>query len=114
MRVKDASHFWSRYKRLTEKDLPVLVKTKILQPTLSSWKTKKIFPRADDAVAIAAALNTSVEFLVTGKEARTTTFPQSIQDLAQTAGVLNPEGLQILTAVADSLSLKYRASRRKL
>jgi transcriptional regulator with XRE-family HTH domain len=113
MRVKDAGKFWSRYKRLTDKDFPVLLKTGILQPTLSSWKTKKIFPRADEAVAIAAALNTSVEFLVTGKEAQQTAFPHSIQDVAHTAGILNAEGLQILAAVADSLALKYRANRKK-
>ena len=113
MRAKDATQFWLRYKRLTDKDLPVLVKTGILQPTLSSWKSKKIFPRADEAVVIAAALNTTVEFLVTGKEPRSSSFSPSVQSLAHIADIINTEGLQILTAVADSLASKYPAHRKK-
>ncbi|GHV88362.1 hypothetical protein AGMMS50267_07220 [Spirochaetia bacterium] len=34
--------------------------------TFEGWKSKGIFPRVNDAVRIAAALNTSVEYLVTG------------------------------------------------
>jgi transcriptional regulator with XRE-family HTH domain len=34
--------------------------------TLHGWISKGVLPRADDAVRIARALNTSVEYLVTG------------------------------------------------
>jgi hypothetical protein len=113
MAVKDAGKFWIRYKRLTDKDLPVLVKTGILQPTLSSWRTKKIFPRANEAVAIAAALNTTVEFLVTGKDTQNATCSPAAMSLALTADTLNDEGLKILAAVAESLALKYPTPRKK-
>jgi hypothetical protein len=88
MAAKDAGAFWTRYKRLAKKDLPILVKTGIRQPTLSSWRTKKIFPRANEAVAIAAALNTTVEFLVNGNA----TVSPATMNIALTADTRNTEG----------------------
>jgi transcriptional regulator with XRE-family HTH domain len=113
MAAKDAGQFWTRYKRLAKKDLPVLVKTGILQPTLSSWRTKKIFPRANEAVAIAAALNTTVEFLVNGKDTSNATCSHAAMNIALTADTLSDEGLKVLKSVAESLALKYPAPRRK-
>jgi hypothetical protein len=113
MAAKDAGSFWTRYKRLAKKDLPILVKTGILQPTLSSWRTKKIFPRANEAVAIAAALNTTVEFLVNGKDTKNMTISPAAMSIALTADTMNAEGLKILAAVAESLALKYPATRKK-
>jgi transcriptional regulator with XRE-family HTH domain len=113
MPAKDAGAFWSRYKRLVKKDLPVLLKTGILQPTLSSWRTKKIFPRANEAAAIASALNTTVEYLVSGKDTRNTTVSPSALNIAITADNLSEDGLKILASVADSLALKFPASRKK-
>jgi hypothetical protein len=63
----NAEEFWERYGELVEKDLPVLLRTQVKQSTLSTWRSKKKFPRADAAVKIAMSLNTSVEFLVTGE-----------------------------------------------
>lgn len=40
----------------------------IRRPTISDWKKNGSYPTADIAVKIAAALNTSVEFLVTGND----------------------------------------------
>jgi hypothetical protein len=113
MAAKDAGAFWTRYKRLAGKDLPILVKTGILQPTLSSWRTKKIFPRANEAVAIASALNTTVEFLVNGKDTSNTTVSPAAMNIALTADTLNSEGQKILSIVAESLALKFPVSRRK-
>ena len=63
----DATQFWHRYKELADKDLPIILRTGISQPTLSSWKSRGIFPRADQAYLIAEAIGTTVEYLVTGK-----------------------------------------------
>ena len=113
MAAKDAAAFWNRYKRLAKKDLPVLIKTGILQPTLSSWRIKKIFPRANEAVAIASALNTTVEFLVNGKDTSNATVSPAAMNIALTADTLNSEGQKILAAVAESLALKYPLGRKK-
>jgi hypothetical protein len=113
MAVKDAQQFWSRYKRLAKKDLPVLVKTGILQPTLSSWRSKRLFPRANDAVAIASALNTTVEFLVNGKDTHNVTCSPAAMNIALLADTLSDEGLHILSGVAESLAFKFPSPRRK-
>jgi transcriptional regulator with XRE-family HTH domain len=113
MAAKNAGAFWTRYKRLAGKDLPVLVKTGILQPTLSSWRIKKIFPRANEAAAIAAALNTTVEFLVNGKDTNNATASRAAMNIALTADTMNAEGQKVLAAVAESLALKYPAPRKK-
>lgn len=62
----DASQFWKRYAALVDKDLPVLLETKIKASTLSSYKTENRFPRADEAVKIAKKLGVTVEELVDG------------------------------------------------
>ena len=36
--------------------------------TLRGWVSKNVLPRADEAVKIAKALNTTVEYLVTGEQ----------------------------------------------
>ena len=41
--------------------------------TLRGWISKNVLPRADEAVRIAKALNTSVEYLVTGEESDSAT-----------------------------------------
>jgi hypothetical protein len=113
MTAKNAGAFWTRYKRLAGKDLPVLIKTGILQPTLSSWRIKKIFPRANEAVAIAAALNTTVEFLVNGKDTGNATVSPTAMNIALIADTMNSEGQKILSLVAESLALKYPVTRKK-
>lgn len=65
--------FWDRVKILIESvnttwrwlAISILKKS---ETTISGWRSTKVLPRADDAVKIASALNTTVEFLVTGEE----------------------------------------------
>ena len=68
-RSADATEFWNRYEQRASKDYAVSLKAKIKSSTLSSYKTEKRFPRANEAVLIAQALGTTVEELVTGKPA---------------------------------------------
>ena len=53
------------YNLITQKDLAAAVG--ISYNTLQSWINRDRLPNAEQAVKIADALNTSVEFLVTGK-----------------------------------------------
>jgi hypothetical protein len=65
--------FWNRVKILIESKnttwrwlaISILKKS---ETTISGWRSTKVLPRADDAVKIASALNTTVEFMVTGTE----------------------------------------------
>lgn len=67
------SAFWDRVDRLLKKrnmlQTTLAYKAGIADGTLSSAKNKHSIPLADTAVRIAAALNTSVEYLVTGHDA---------------------------------------------
>jgi transcriptional regulator with XRE-family HTH domain len=51
--------------------------------TFHNWMAKGVLPRANDAVRIAQALNTSVEYLVTGRNPRTVTFAAEIDSHIQ-------------------------------
>jgi hypothetical protein len=99
----DPTQFWSRFRTLAEKDLPVILQTDIKQSTLSTWRTEKTYPRADDAVKIAAALSTTVEYLVTGSAKALSPLAPAALEIALTAAKLSPEGLKTQLYVAKGL-----------
>lgn len=101
MKVNDAGQFWLRYKKLVSKDLSVTLKTGIKQSTLSTWKTKKLFPRADLACLIARSLGTSVEYLVTGKDGKLTDEFHSSHELISNINRLNDENLKSLKSLVS-------------
>ena len=71
------------YNMMTQKQLAAAVK--ISYNTLQSWINKDRLPNAEHAVMIAKTLNTSVEYLITGKHSQNS-FPQNrhiITDLKQ-------------------------------
>jgi transcriptional regulator with XRE-family HTH domain len=99
----DPEQFWSRFRTLAEKDLPVILQTDIKQSTLSTWRTDKTYPRADDAVKIAAALQTTVEYLVTGSDKARSPLDPTALEIALTAAKLSRKGQQTLLYVAKGL-----------
>jgi transcriptional regulator with XRE-family HTH domain len=103
----DPEQFWLRFRTLTEKDLPVILQTDIKQSTLSTWRTENTYPRADDAVKIAAALQTTVEYLVTGSDKALSPFDPAALEIALTAAKLTDEGKQIALAVLKGLVSQY-------
>jgi transcriptional regulator with XRE-family HTH domain len=103
----DAQPFWDRYRDLVKKDLPVILRTQIKQSTLSTWRSKKKFPRADMAVKIAKALNTSVEYLVTGEGQEHEVYTPWAMAVAQTVDKLNETGKKIVFDVAKGLETQY-------
>jgi len=107
MQIKDAKQFWTRYNKLIEKDLLVIINTGIKQSTLSSWKINNIFPRADDAYLIANAANTTVEYLVTGQDKKNTTCSVHALEVAIIADKLTEEGKDILKNIAECLKYEY-------
>jgi transcriptional regulator with XRE-family HTH domain len=103
----DPEQFWSRFRTLAEKDLPVILQTDIKQSTLSTWRADKTYPRADDAVRIANALQTTVEYLVTGSDKALSPLDPSALEIALTAVKLSSEGQQTLLAVAKGLITQF-------
>ncbi|GHV26045.1 hypothetical protein AGMMS4952_05250 [Spirochaetia bacterium] len=108
MEEYNADDFWTRYDAITGgKDNPVIVKTGIKQPTLSTWKMREIFPRADAATRIANSLNTSVEYLVTGKEKIYSSHTPAALEIARVSDKLNEVGKRIVLDVAKGLETRY-------
>jgi transcriptional regulator with XRE-family HTH domain len=105
--IVNASQFWERYKMLVKKDFRIVLKTKIQQSTLSTWKSKNTFPRADEAYEIAKAIGTTVEYLVSGQDTIYPTCSPEAFQIAVIADQLNPEGMDVLKDVIDSLKLKH-------
>jgi transcriptional regulator with XRE-family HTH domain len=66
----DAAVFWEQVKKEIKQQNTtqewVAKKAGISFNTLQGWISKGIYPRVNDAVRIAGALNTSVEYLVAG------------------------------------------------
>jgi transcriptional regulator with XRE-family HTH domain len=106
----DPEQFWSRFRTLAEKDLPVILQTDIKQSTLSTWRTDKTYPRADDAVKIADALQTTVEFLVTGSDKASLPCTPAAIEIALTADKLTDEGKQIALVVLKGLVSQFPKS----
>ena len=96
-------HFWLRCKQFSKKDRPLILKTGISHSTLSTWRKKNTFPRADKAVEIAGALHTTVEYLVTGTETNNAGYPPVVLEIATAASQLTEEGLAMLKSIIASL-----------
>lgn len=103
----DAKNFWIRYARNTEKDLPVILQTKIKASTLSSYKTSERFPRADEAVKIARALGVTVEYLVEGTSTDVQ-LPPKVMLLAQDLARLNDKDFEAVSRIVKALVAQYR------
>jgi transcriptional regulator with XRE-family HTH domain len=99
----DAGMFWRRFKELSDKDLPVILKTSIKQSTISMWRQRKNFPRADEAVKIAETLHTSVEYLVTGRDPSFSPCSETALEIAVAADRLDEEGKRIALTVIRGL-----------
>jgi hypothetical protein len=103
----DAGMFWQRFKELSRKDLPVILKTSIKQSTISMWRHRKNFPRADEAVKIAETLHTTVEFLVTGRDIASSPCTADAMEIAVAADKLDAEGKRIALTVIKGLETQH-------
>ena len=104
----DPEQFWSRFRTLT-------VRSPRHPPnrhqTIHSFHLAhcKDLSRADDAVKIAAAFSTTVEYLVTGSSkalspsTQEPAYAEEALEIALTAAKLSPEGLKTLRYVAKGL-----------
>lgn len=66
--------------------------------TYNGWRKRKILPRADECYAIAKALGTSVEYLLTG-EVEQGIYPQRIEIIINRCMVASEEDLSLVERV---------------
>jgi transcriptional regulator with XRE-family HTH domain len=87
-------------------------KTKVAKGTFSSWKTRKIIPRADAAYKIADALGVTVEYLLTGSDQnkQTSNMPvhKLLDEISKEIVFFDPFDLETLKLMISSMSRRYR------
>lgn len=99
--------FWQKvkeeleYNLITQKELAE--KIGISYNTLQSWITKDRLPDAEQALKIAKQLNTSIEYLVTGKTEEKKGIKPNLQDMIPKLNHLTNENLELIDLIAGRL-----------
>jgi len=100
--------FWDRVQARIEdqgKSQKLVAESLGIRPDmLSRWIHREILPDAAQAVGIAAALNTTVEFLVTGKSSSRTGLSEKVSGIAGLLMLLDPRQLQTVSAMVQGLT----------
>ncbi len=99
--------FWQKvkeeleYNLITQKELAE--KIGISYNTLQSWITKDRLPDAEQALKISRQLNTSVEYLVTGKTEEKNGISQKLQEMIPKLNHLSDENLELIDLITGRL-----------
>ena len=105
--VTNMLQFWQKvkeeleYNLITQKELAE--KIGISYNTLQSWITKDRLPDAEQALKIAKQLNTSIEYLVTGKNEDKNGIKQNLQEMIPKLNHLSNENLELIDLIAGRL-----------
>jgi transcriptional regulator with XRE-family HTH domain len=83
-------------------------KTGIPKGTFSSWKTRNIIPRADEAYLIAQVLGVSVEYLFTGRDGADPSSNPSLEEIVKTIIFFDQVDLDAVDALVNALSKRYK------
>jgi transcriptional regulator with XRE-family HTH domain len=89
------------YNLLTQKELALAIG--ISYNTLQSWITKDRLPDAEQALKIADRLNTTIEYLVTGKNNNQKGINPHLQMIIPKLNHLSNENLELLGIIAEHL-----------
>ena len=89
------------YNLITQKELAA--KIGISYNTLQSWITKDRLPDAKQALKIAKELNTSIEYLITGKNENQKDLKQNLQNIIPRLNHLSNENLELIGVIAERL-----------
>ncbi len=99
--------FWTNvkeeleYNLITQKELASAIG--ISYNTLQSWITKDRLPDAEQALKIAKQLNTSIEYLVTGKNEEQKDIKTNLQNMLPKLNRLSNENLELIDVIAGRL-----------
>ncbi|ADK81286.1 helix-turn-helix domain-containing protein [Sediminispirochaeta smaragdinae] len=100
--------FWERLKTLIKEQKTtqewVANKTGVSFGTFRKWMSRKTMPNADQAVEIAEVLDTTVEYLVTGKNPDNWQVPKRYADIVEDLEALDEKDLETVRALTSSLA----------
>ncbi|MFP3040575.1 helix-turn-helix domain containing protein [Treponema primitia] len=107
----NAEFFWKIVKREVDRQQTsfewLYRKTGIPKGTFSSWKTRNIIPRADEAYLIAEALGVSVEYLLNGRDGTGHSSNPSLEEIVKTIIPLDQVDLDAVNALVKALDKRY-------
>ena len=96
-------------KSISQKELAETIN--IRRPTISDWKRNKTFPYADIAVEIACILDTTVEYLITGKSP--TDIDPEILKIANKIAALSPHDREEIMLVINHKLGRYPEAQER-
>jgi hypothetical protein len=85
----------------------------VSRDSYNGWKKRQGLPRADYVVKMAAALGVTVEYLVTGKDAKFPILSPKSLEIARAAEKLDDTGKQSALEVIIGLELTHPLGRSK-
>ena len=112
----DGSFFWDMVALEVERQKTsfewLYRKTKVAKGTFSSWRSRKMYPRADIAYKIAEALGVSVEYLLTGcqqikQSSNTTIYAATLNEIAKNLVFFDSFDLETVKGLASSMAKRY-------
>ena len=107
-----AEFFWKMVRKEVERQRTsfewLYRKTQIPKGTFSSWKSRNIIPRADEAFRIALALKVSVEYLLTGADRHKEPSNPAVHEIAETVPFFDDNDLQTLLATVRAMAARYK------
>ncbi|MDR1316974.1 MAG: helix-turn-helix domain containing protein [Spirochaetales bacterium] len=107
----NAEIFWKTVKAEVERQKTsfewLYRKTTIPKGTFSSWKTRKLIPRADAALSIARALGVSVEYLLTGTDKGEFVSNPAVQEITKNIVLFDDNDLEAVKALVKTMSGRY-------
>jgi transcriptional regulator with XRE-family HTH domain len=108
MNVED---FWLRVRKEVDRQHTsfewLYQKTEIPKGTFASWKNRDTIPRADAAYRIASALGVSVEYLLTGFDAKKQPSNPAIQDIVDELISFDYIDLSSVQALVEVMATRY-------
>jgi len=107
-----AEFFWKMVKKEVDRQHTsfewLYRKTQIPKGTFSSWKSRNIIPRADEASYIAEALKVSVEYLLTGADGYKNPSNPAVNEIIETVPFFDDNDLRTLLATVRAMAMRYQ------
>jgi len=108
----NAEFFWKMVKKEVDRQHTsfewLYRKTRIPKGTFSSWKSRNIIPRADEAICIADALKVSVEYLLTGVDQAKKPSNPAVSEIIETIPFFDDTDLRTLLATVRAMAARYK------
>jgi len=108
----NAEFFWKIVKKEVDRQHTsfewLYRKTQIAKGTFSSWKSRNIIPRADEAIRIAEALKVSVEYLLTGVDRPNKPSNPAVNEIIETIPFFDDNDLRTLLATVRAMAARYK------